>query len=99
MKDIVRLEAASPSSNAAARLYAPLMATPPHSPVAYRQEDHSDRVSVSAAAQSLSQRALTLKEGTSAQRLASLQDRVLADSLEIDLNSIAEHMLRDMSRE
>lgn len=100
MKDIVRLDSSLSLSNASARLYAPAAAAlaTPHAAVP-RVEEHSDRVSVSAAAQSLSDRAVAAREGTSAQRLGSLQDRILADSLEIDLNAIADNMLRDMSRE
>lgn len=101
MKDIVRLEAPSLSlSNASARLYAqvPTAAAASHASLP-RLEEHNDRVSVSAAAQSLSVSANAARESTSAQRLGSLQDRILADSLEIDLSAIADNMLRDMSRE
>jgi len=99
MKDIVRLEAASASSNASARLYAPPMAPASHGQAGQRSTGPQDKVSVSPAAQSLSERAAAMGEGASTERLASLRELVLSDSLEIDLHGIADHLLGDMSRE
>jgi anti-sigma28 factor (negative regulator of flagellin synthesis) len=99
MKDIVRLEAASASSNASARLYAPPQVAVPQGQAGQRSSGPHDTVSVSSAAQSLSERAAAMGEGASTERLASLQALVLADTLEIDLHGIADHLLGDMSRE
>jgi hypothetical protein len=99
MKDIVRLEAATASSNASARMYAPLMVPVGHGGVQGRPDGGQDRVSVSPAAQKLSEQAVAVQVGASSERLASLRDRVLTDSLEIDFFGIAEHLTHDLSRE
>lgn len=99
MKDIVRLEAASASSNASAWVYAPLMVPNGNGAVGVRPEGGQDRVSVSSTAQKLSERAVAAREGASVQRLASLQQQVVADTLEIDLDGIAGNLIDDMSHE
>ena len=99
MKDILPLESTSASSNASARLYAQTMVPVPHGRAGQRSVGPQDRVSVSLAAQNLNDRAAVEREGASAQRLAALKESVLSDTLEIDFNAIADHLLDGTSRE
>ena len=97
MKDVLRLDTASTGSNAPTLLHAPqqlgAMALMAHAASDSRQ----DRVSVSATARSMGQRAAASAPGASPRRLAMLQARMGQDSLGFDAHAIAEKMMLDVS--
>jgi hypothetical protein len=98
MKDIVRLEAASAATPNAAHLFShAAMHKPMQQASGQGARERQDRISISPAAHALVEEGRVVHQPVSAYKLASLQDRMLADSLNIDLEGIADRLLQDVS--
>jgi anti-sigma28 factor (negative regulator of flagellin synthesis) len=97
MKEILRLDATSLGSNAPGFLHASQSAQPPSVAMPTLGENRQDTVSVSVLAQNLNAKVSMAGSKTDETRLSGLRQHVVAGTLKIDLERIAEHMTFDVS--